>query len=176
MSHAEKLESDPIDAETLAAYARSLELLDNVVRECISVSQQYQGLRVPSTKHFYSSVLFTALISRGVTLTILAPHSSWSEKIIEHWDYASAAMIVRSMMEIRAAFHYLCIDPCSDEEWQCRWNLLNCMIALPGYDCFQRALTQRPNNLTDLMLKPRSCEIGYEAIGILRNSPIRRVY
>jgi hypothetical protein len=36
-----------------------------------------------------------------------------------------AASIVRTMLELRAAFHYLCVDGCSDEEWRCRWNLLN---------------------------------------------------
>ena len=123
---------EQIDGETSAAYERSLDMLDNVVRDCIVVSQKYQGVRVPSTKHFYASVLFTALISRGVSLAILAPHSPWSKKSIEHWDYASAAIIVRSMMEIRAAFHYLCVDVCSDEEWQCRWNLLNL------HDCTSR--------------------------------------
>jgi hypothetical protein len=131
-SSAETVPSTQIDAETSAAYERSLDLLDNVVRDCIFVSQHYQGLRVPSTKHFYASVLFTALISRGVSLAVLAPASSWSDKRIEHWDYASAAMIVRSMIEMRGAFHYLCIDKCSDEEWQCRWNLLNL------HDCTSR--------------------------------------
>jgi Family of unknown function (DUF5677) len=52
--------------------------------------------------------------------------------MIEHWDYASAAIIVRTMMELRAAFHYLCVDPCSDEEWDCRWSVL-CL-----HDCISR--------------------------------------
>jgi hypothetical protein len=123
---------EQMELESTAAYERSLDVLDNVVRDCIVVSQKRQGVRVPSTKHFYASVLFTALISRGVSLAILAPDSVWSNKLIEHWDYASAAMIVRSMMEIRAAFHYLCVDTCSDEEWQCRWQLLNL------HDCISR--------------------------------------
>ena len=76
-------------------------------------------------RHFYASVLFTALISRSVSLVILAPHSPWSGKLIEHWDYATAASIVRTMLELRAGFHYLCVEECSDEEWECRWNLLN---------------------------------------------------
>ena len=29
------------------------------------------------------------------------------------------------MIEIRAAFHYLCIDNCSEDDWECRWNILN---------------------------------------------------
>lgn len=131
-SYADAATSEQIQPEISNAYNRSLDLLDNVVRECIFVSQSYQGLLTPTTKHFYASVLFTALISRGVSLVILAPHSPWAKKPIEHWDYASAAIIVRSMMEIRAAFYYLCVDECSDEEWQCRWNLLNL------HDCMSR--------------------------------------
>jgi hypothetical protein len=29
------------------------------------------------------------------------------------------------MMELQAAFHYLCVDERTDEEWDCRSNLLN---------------------------------------------------
>ena len=108
-----------------AEYQRALFVLDNVVRECITVSRQYGGLRAETQKHFYASVLFTAMLSRSVSLLMLAPHSPWAHKMIEHWDYASAAVILRTMMELRAAFHYLCVDVCADEEWDCRWNLLN---------------------------------------------------
>jgi hypothetical protein len=110
--------------EPSADYSRSLFVFDNVVRDCIGVSREHSGIHAPSPKHFYASVLFTALISRSISLVMLAPHSSWAQKLIEHWDYASAAIIVRTMMELRAAFHYLCVDVTSDEEWECRWILL----------------------------------------------------
>jgi hypothetical protein len=113
-------------------YSESLNLLDNVVRECITVSRQYAGIASPTPKHFYASLLFTSLISRGISLSILAPHSPWAQKLIEHWDYASAAVITRTMIELRCAFHYLCIDNCTEEEWQCRWVLLNL------HDCVSR--------------------------------------
>jgi hypothetical protein len=105
-------------------YSRALFVFDNVVRDCIGVSRQHGGIQAPSTKHFYASVLFTALVARSVSLAMLAPHSPWAQKLVEHWDYATAAIIVRTMMELRAAFHYLCVDQTSDEEWQCRWALL----------------------------------------------------
>lgn len=107
------------------SYLESLNVLDNVVRECINVSGSYSGISSPSGRHFYASVLFTSLITRGVSLVTLAPHSPWADKMIEHWDYATAAVIARTMMELRAAFHYLCVDPCTDDEWDCRWNVLN---------------------------------------------------
>jgi hypothetical protein len=132
MSREEIFRAGNIGEEPSADYLRSLSVLDNVVRECISVSRQYAGIQAPTSKHLYASVLFTALISRGVSLAILAPHSDWARKLIEHWDYASAAVIVRTMIELRAAFHYLCVDQCSDEEWECRWNLLNL------HDCSSR--------------------------------------
>jgi hypothetical protein len=115
-----------------AEYLQRLDMLDNVVRECIFVSRSYGGIPAPTRKHFYASVLFTSLLSRATSLVILAPHSPWANKLIEHWDYASLAVIARTMIELRCAFHYLCIDQCSDDEWECRWNLLNL------HDCISR--------------------------------------
>jgi len=40
--------------------------------------------------------------------------------------------VVRTMIEVRAAFHYLCTDACSQDEWYCRWNLFNL------HDCVSR--------------------------------------
>jgi hypothetical protein len=132
MSREEILRAGNIGDQPSADYLRSVDVLDNVVREGITVSRQYAGIQAPSSKHFYASVLYTALLSRSVSLLMLAPHSPWARKMIEHWDYASAAVIVRTMLELRAAFHYLCVDQCSNEEWNCRWNLLNL------HDCCSR--------------------------------------
>ncbi|MEJ2376065.1 MAG: DUF5677 domain-containing protein [Pseudolabrys sp.] len=125
MTRGEVFRAGNIGAEPSPDYHRALFVLDNVVRECITVSRQYGGLQAATQKNFYASVLFTAMLSRSVSLLMLAPHSPWARKMIEHWDYASAAVILRTMMELRAAFHYLCVDECTDEEWNCRWNLLN---------------------------------------------------
>lgn len=113
-------------------YLESLDMLDNVVRECIFVSRGYAGIAAPEGRHYYASVLFVALITRGMSLLNLAPFSPWTAKKIEHWDYASMTGVVRTMIELRAAFHYLCTDPCSQEEWYCRWNLFNL------HDCVSR--------------------------------------
>lgn len=106
-------------------YMERVDALDNIVRECIHVSRGYGGIPSPTSRHFYASVLFTSLVTKGVSLINLAPHSPWAEKQIEHWDYATAATIARTMLEVRLAYYYLCADPCSDEEWQCRWNVFN---------------------------------------------------
>lgn len=118
--------------EPSAGYLKSVEMLDNAVRECMYVSKGYAGIKSPSSRHYYASVLFTALITRGVSLAILMPHTPWAEKVIEHWDYASAAGVVRTMLELRIAFFYLCVDPCSEDEWQTRWNIFNL------HDCVSR--------------------------------------
>ncbi len=106
-------------------YTKCLDVLDNVVRECMFVSKSYGGIPSPTGKHFYASVLFTALITRSVSLLNLAPHSPWADKKIEHWDYSSLAGLVRTMIELRIAFYYLCTDECSSDEWNVRWNLFN---------------------------------------------------
>jgi hypothetical protein len=79
-------------------------------------------------------VLFTTLCTRGASLAILAPHSTWAQKAIEHWDYASIAGMTRSILEIRLALFYLCIEKCDRTEWDCRWNIFNL------HDCISRSL------------------------------------
>lgn len=118
--------------EPSESYRESLDVLDNVVRECMYVSKGYAGIPAPTGRHFYASVLFTVLITRGISLLTLAPHTPWADKKIEHWDYASLAGIVRTMIELRIAFYYLCAEKCSDDEWDCRWNLFNL------HDCVSR--------------------------------------
>jgi hypothetical protein len=107
------------------SYQERIDALDNVVCHCLEVSRRFAGIPSPTGSHFYASVLFTSLCSRGVSLAIIAPCSPWSKTLVEHWDYASIAGIVRSILEIRLAFFYLCVEECSREEWECRWNIFN---------------------------------------------------
>jgi hypothetical protein len=118
--------------EPSADYLERVAALDNVVRECMHVSNAYGGIQAPTSQHFYASLLFTALVTRGVSLANLVPHSPWATKLIEHWDYASVAGIVRTMLELRIAFYYLCTDECGRDEWECRWNVFNL------HDCSSR--------------------------------------
>jgi hypothetical protein len=114
------------------SYLNSLGMLDSVTRDCINVSQGFAGISSPTGKNFYASVLFTAMITKSITLLNIAPLSDWSKKYIEHWDYGSMSNITRSLMETRCAFHYLCTENCTETEWNCRWNLLNL------HDCISR--------------------------------------
>lgn len=130
--HNAVLDDAQLGNEPSANFLERVDALDSAVRSCMHVSRQYAGISSPTSQHFYASVLFTTLITRGVSLAILAPHSPWASKLIEHWDYATATGIVRTMLEVRLAFHYLCVDPCSRVEWECRWNILNL------HDCASR--------------------------------------
>jgi hypothetical protein len=121
----EVLNDARIGNEPSAQYLRRIDQLDKIVRNCMSLSRQYAGMPSPTSRHYYASVLFMAMITRGVSLAIAAPHTPWATKRVEHWDYSTATGIVRTMLELRFAFHYLCVDPCSDEEWNCRWNVFN---------------------------------------------------
>jgi len=153
--HTAVFEAASLGNEPSADYLKRVDVLDNVVRECMHVSRGYAGIPSPSSRHFYASVLFTTLISRGLSLAILAPFSPWSSKLIEHWDYASASVIARTMLEIRLCFYYVCVDSCSSVEWECRWNILNlhdCTARIrlfenqPGVSKRLKAFVSRPKS------------------------------
>lgn len=114
------------------AYTNALQRLDGVVRRAMALSHRCGGLPPASNRHFYASVLFTTVVVRSISLLQIAPLSSWAQKVIEHWDYASASVIARTLLEIRLCFYYLCVDQCSDEEWECRWQNMNI------HDCAHR--------------------------------------
>lgn len=106
-------------------YTERLSAFETTLAECISLSQRCADIRSPTSAHFFASVLFTTLCTRGVSIAILAPASSWSKKAVDHWDYASLSVLVRSLLEIRLGFLYLCSQKCERSEWEFRWNLFN---------------------------------------------------
>jgi hypothetical protein len=97
------------------------------------VSRQHGGVLSPTGKHYWGSVLFTAMVVRSVSLVFAAPYSPWSRHTFEHWDHASVANICRTLMETRLTFYYLCVDAVDDAQWNVRWNLFNL------HDCCARA-------------------------------------
>lgn len=106
-------------------YFDRLNILTGTIGQCGEISRSYGGIPSPTSQHYYASVLFTMLLTRATSLAILAPFSPFTNKAIEHWDYASATGIVRTMLELRLTFYYLCVDACNSDEWNCRWNLFN---------------------------------------------------
>ena len=127
-------------------YQVRVKALDNVVRDCIGVSQSCAGIRAPTRAHFYASLLFTAMCTRAATLAVLVPKSPFCWKEFEQWDYSSAAALTRSLLELRVAFFYLCTENVEQEEWECRWNLFNL------HDCTSRfnLFLEMPNLQEDL--------------------------
>ncbi|MCD4482922.1 DUF5677 domain-containing protein [Chromobacterium vaccinii] len=128
----EIIDRGALGPEPSESYLESLRMLDEIVRECIFVSRSYKDIPSPTSQHFYASVLFTLMITKCVSLLMLAPHTRWAEKKIEHWDYSSMTSITRTIIELRVAFYYLCVDQCPEDEWQFRWNLFNL------HDCTSR--------------------------------------
>lgn len=123
---------EQVQAAPSANYLETIQMLDSVVRDCSQVSRRFGGIPSPTAKHYYASVIFTAMCTRSVSLAILAPCSPWSDKVIEHWDYGSLTGIARTLLELRFAFSYLCSEEIPEAEWQCRWNVFNL------HDCSSR--------------------------------------
>jgi hypothetical protein len=129
-----------LGSEPSEAYLERLHMLDNIARECIFVSRSYGGIASPTSAHFFASLLFTQMITKCVSLLTLAPHSPWADKKIEHWDYSSMTGIARTIIELRISFFYLCVDSCTQEEWQFRWNLFNlndCVSRIRMFDALE---------------------------------------
>lgn len=149
-SHDMIVDRSALGNEPSSDYLERVKTLDKVVRECMQLSSEYAGIKAPTNQHFFGSVLFTMLLTKAVSLCILAPHSLWSSKIIEHWDYGSMTGVVRTMLEVRLAFFYLCVEQCSEEEWRCRWNLFNL------HDCTsrQKLFEARPDSYEQVKTFP----------------------
>jgi hypothetical protein len=113
-------------------YNESITALEDALEECFELSQRCSGIPAPTGAHFHASVLFTTLCSRGASFAILAPETTFSKKTIDHWDYASLAVLARSILEIRISFFYLCSQECTASERDLRWNLFNL------HDCTSR--------------------------------------
>jgi len=97
--------------------------LDAAINRCIYVSRKHAGIRSPTGSHFYSSVLFTLLTTKAISLRKLLPKLKPKTMSDEHWDYGSVCTLTRSVLETRLAFYYLGYEPCSEAEWQCRWAI-----------------------------------------------------
>ena len=113
-------------------YKKRIAAFESALNDCFNLSQRCSGIRAPTAAHFYASVLFTSLCSRGASFGILAPGTTFSTKSFDHWDFASLAVLARSILEIRISLFYLCIQECSDVEWKFRWDLFNL------HDCTSR--------------------------------------
>ena len=118
----------PIDAsvnDLSQQYRDAVAALHEEVRQCLDASNHFAGIPSPTNQHYWGSVLFTGLCNRAMSLLSLVPHSPVAKKVIENWDYASAAMLTRTVLEMRLAFYYLCVERCPADESACRLNLVH---------------------------------------------------
>ena len=113
-------------------YGSAVEELESALVRSTNISRDCAGIESPTSAHYFASVLFTSLCVRGMSLALLVPHSPFAQKSIEQWDFASVAGVARSILEVRLAFFYLCVESLSKEQWEFRWNLFNL------HDCMTR--------------------------------------
>jgi hypothetical protein len=119
----------PPETPPLAAsseYLQAVTALGNELADLSATSHRWEGIPSPHPRYYYASLLFTALCVRTTSLLLLVPHSPIATKKFENWDYATASALARTILELRLAFYYLCIEPCSSEdEWRVRLNLIH---------------------------------------------------
>lgn len=136
---------DPSNDRVGKPPARYLQRLDGfcgLLSECMALSRRYGSYASPTNKHFWGSLLFTALCTRACSLAFVAPYSRWAKRDFEHWDFASTANIARTILDTRLTFFYLCAEECTPDQWNCRWN------AFSLHDCLARiALRQASPNM-----------------------------
>lgn len=113
-------------------YSDILGRFDDVVSASTALSQGSAGIRSRTGRHYWASVLFTRLSGNGVSLLLLLPRNRFSRCLFENWDFAAVASLARNLCESYFAYFYLCVDDVPEEEWDCRWNILNI------HDCLSR--------------------------------------
>jgi len=113
-------------------YLNSLRDYILAMHKCNAASRNHANIPAPTSKHYWSSVIFTALTARAYSLCSILPNNPYSKSKIDNWDNASIAILARAVFESCLTFHYICADECSDDEWQCRINLFHL------HDCNRR--------------------------------------
>lgn len=121
------------DEPPVVNYQEALTEYDDLFVRSTVLSRACMGIKSPTNQHYWGSVLFTRLCVLAASLIFLLPRSRWSVKRLDHWDLTSAATLTRNIIECYFNFYYLCVEIKDDnEEWRCRWNLLNL------HDCTSR--------------------------------------
>lgn len=115
-----------------STFLESLIDLDNLLVECSNLSKDLGGIQVPHVKFKFALILFTSLCTKTFSLMCILPQSRFSQKIIDHWDYASICSLTRVILECYFMLYYLCIEVVEEDEWYCRWYLLDL------HDCISR--------------------------------------
>ena len=119
----------------MQSYEKIYREFEEILKRSKSMSVQYMGIPAPSSSHYYSSLIFTKLCVSGETVLNVCPKPSKLGKDA-HWDFASVAALTRGIIETYLSFFYLCIERCSDNEWETRWRLMNLHDHISRYKMF----------------------------------------
>jgi len=96
----------------------------SIIKQCTDSSRRFMGIPSPTSAHFYASLLFTKLCTCSVSIRALSPEPELIG-LDAHWDFGSVVSLTRNTIECYLVFFYLCIEKCSNEEWNARWKLMN---------------------------------------------------
>lgn len=94
------------------------------VKQCVDASRRFMGIPSPTSAHFYASLIFTKMCTSSISIKKLSPAPELIGSNV-HWDFGSLASLTRNVIECYLVFFYLCIEKCSSEEWDARWQLMN---------------------------------------------------
>ena len=120
------------------SYPQVLRQFEALVSAATAVSQGAAGRRSETSRHYWSSVLYTRLCVNSVSLLFLLPRNRFARVLFEHWDFAAVASLARNVFETYLAFYYLCVESVDEDEWNCRWNVFNLHDCLSRRRLFER--------------------------------------
>ncbi|MGB3383949.1 MAG: DUF5677 domain-containing protein [Marinomonas sp.] len=112
-------------------YLEAIKEFENHFRASVETGKKYEGIHHLPYNKVFASFVFTTITNRAVTLALATPYSSFNKNTI-HWDYASIGGIVRSILENRLTFYYICIENVPSEEKSVRWDIFQL------HDCCSR--------------------------------------
>jgi hypothetical protein len=108
---------------------------ERILKKSKLLSIEYAGIQAPSSSHYYSSLIFTKLCVSGETILRNCPALTEVGNRA-YWDFASVAALTRGFIESYLTFYYLCVEECSDKEWETRWRLMNLHDHMSRYKMF----------------------------------------
>lgn len=112
-------------------YLKAVKDFDDYFTITVETGKKYEGMHNLPHNKVFASFVYTAITTRAVTLALTTPYSSFNKNTI-HWDYASIGGIVRSILENRLTFYYICIEDIPSEERGVRWDFFQL------HDCCSR--------------------------------------
>jgi len=106
-------------------YSKIYESCYTIMKECSITSKKYEGIKSPTSQHYYAAILFTRICVIAMSINRLSPSPKLIGKENTPWDFSSVSSLTRNLIECYLTFFYLCIDKCSEDEQDARLKLMN---------------------------------------------------